>query len=97
MTLRCTIEIVPHGKESQKYDICRIDISNTGLIKNLGFGHEICSYNVKLYRHNNDFQQDAFKWPEWELVQEGDIPEHDRRDGCVSLVMKASELMENAL
>ena len=42
MTLRCVIEIVPHGEEQYKEPIFRLDISNQGLIRDEGFGHQVC-------------------------------------------------------
>lgn len=36
MTLRVTVEIVPHGDESSKYEIGRLNISNIGAAD---FGH----------------------------------------------------------
>ena len=33
------------------------------------------------------------KSKEWELEQEGEIAEHDRRDGAIELVRKATFLM----
>ena len=97
MTLRCTIEIVPHGDENQKSNICRLDISNQGQVRYLGFGHEVCGYSVKLFRYNNEAQQNMLKVPEWEFEIERSIEEHDRRDGAISLVQKATTLMENEL
>lgn len=97
MTLRCTIEIIPHRNEAYKSFICRLDISNQGLIRNNGFGHEVCKYSVKLWKHNNAMIRDLLKEKEWELSSEGEIAEHDRRDGAIELVRKASFLMKDKL
>jgi len=91
LTLRCTIEIVPHGDEERKSNICRLDISNVGRSIDYGFGHVHCDYSVKLFRYNNGPQQDILKVPEWELEQEDYVVAHDRRDGAVSLVHKATK------
>lgn len=97
MTLRCTIEIVPYGDENRKSEICRLDISNTGTVRDEGFGHQICSYSVKLFRHNNAMEQNVCGAPKWELIGQEKIKEHDRRDGAVALVKEACWLMEEAL
>lgn len=97
MTLRATIEIVPYGNEKYKSPICRLDISNIGVIRDEGFGHTICKYSVKLWKHNNPIVRDLLKEKEWELTSEGEIAEHDRRDGAIELVRKASFLMSDKL
>lgn len=97
MTLRATIEIIPHGNEEFKDVICRLDISNIGLVRSEGFGHDYCKYSVKLWKHNNPMIRDLLKEKEWSLSAEGEIAEHDRRDGCVELVRKAAFLMQNKL
>ena len=95
MTLRATIEIVPHGNEAAKRNIYRLNIHNVGLVRDLGFGHEICRYRV-------DVQAAIFKAEalgnmddpkEWETIDVDWIEEHDRRDGAVSLVGKAADLV----
>jgi hypothetical protein len=43
VTLRVTIEIVPHGEESQKYILSTVDVSNLGGA--LGF----CRYSATLF------------------------------------------------
>lgn len=97
MTLRCLIQIVPFGREEHKEDICRLDISNIKTVRNEGFGHEICKYSVSLFRYNNSTVRDLLKAEEWELTSEGEIAEHDRRDGAIELVRKATELMKDRL
>ena len=97
MTLRATIEIIPHGNEAYRDVICRLDISNIGMVENKGFGHEICNYSVKLWKHNNPMVRDLLKEKEWNLVSEGEIGGHDRRDGAIELVRKATELMKDKL
>jgi len=97
MTLRCTIEIVPYGEEKYKEPIFRLDISNIGLVRNEGFGHDVCRYSVRLFKHNNAMMRDIMKEKEWELSSEGEIAEHDRRDGAVELVRKAAFLMHDKL
>lgn len=97
MTLRCNIEIVPYGEEKEKYPIFRLDISNIETIRDEGFGHEICKYSVKKFRHLNPTMRQIFKTDkEWELEKEGEIAEHDRRDGAIELVRKACVLMNDA-
>jgi hypothetical protein len=97
MTLRCTIEIVPYGNEANKSLICRLDISNIEQLRDEGFGHQICKYSVKLFRHNNPNMRQLMEEKEWELSAEGEIAEHDRRDGAVELVRKATFLMKDKL
>lgn len=97
MTLRCTIEIVPYGVERNKHEICRLDISNIETIRDEGFGHTICKYLVRLFRHNNPVVRDLLKTTEWEHVADGEIAEHDRRDGAIELVRKATFLMHDKL
>lgn len=94
MTLRVNIEIVPYGNEEAVYPVFRIDISNLGMIRNLGFGHEICTYQADLYRYNNETQQNLLDAPTWEKVRSVSIEEHDRRDGSIELVRKATSLLE---
>lgn len=91
MTLRVLIQIVPFGDEERVEDLYRLDVSNTGLIKDLGFGHQICSYSVKLLKKNNKTMQRLLHSQEWELEQEGVVKEHDRRDGPLVLVQTALE------
>jgi len=86
MTLRVDISIVPYGVEDDIYQINRIDISNTGLIKDLGFGNVYCSYEAKLYeaplyaiRNGRD---------EEEPIDTIIIPEHNRKDGALELVKR---------
>lgn len=95
MTLRVTIAIVPFGDEAIKDDLFRMDISNTGLLRDEGFGHQYCSYDVKVYRHNNEVMQMILEADEWELEAEAKVDSHNRRDGAFALVQKASKLMED--
>lgn len=95
--MRATIEIVPYGDEEIKDAICRLDISNIETIREEGFGHTICKYSVRLFRHNNPIMRDLMKEKEWELSAEGEIAEHDRRDGAIELVRKACVLMKDRL
>lgn len=85
MTLRVTIEIIPYGVEDQKQSIFKFDIHNTGLVRNEGFGHEVCSYKAELFKYNNETMQKLLGSPEWEKEGEYVIKEHDRRDGMKSL------------
>lgn len=95
MTLRATIEIIPHGNENNKRNIYRLNISNVGLVRNEGFGNEICRYRVEV-------QAAIFKSPilnnmdeekEWETIDIDWIEEHNRRDGAINLVAKAANLV----
>ncbi len=97
MTLRCTIEIVPYGEEDRKEQLFRVDVSNTGLVRDEGFGHHICSYSVYVYRHNNPTMRDLLKMKEWELEYERTIPEHDRRDGALKLIETAIRSIEDVV
>lgn len=89
MTLRALIQIVPFGDENLTEDLYRVNISNTGKIRDLGFGNQICSYSVTLEKRNNTTVQHILGTPEWEIEQEVTIPEHNRRDGAVALVQTA--------
>jgi hypothetical protein len=96
MTLRVTLEIVPFGDETLKREIYRLDISNIGLVRNEGFGHEVCKYKVECYKtwYKSVINRDNPSPPdEWELVTTDFIEEHDRRDGAVALVQKATQLV----
>lgn len=88
MTIRVTIEIVPYGREDQKYPIFRIEGHNQGVVKNLGFGHEICKYDVELFRHHNEIEQTLLGVSEWQREGSFKIHEHDRRDGAVELARR---------
>ncbi len=94
MTLRCTLEIIPFGEEKNKEELFRFDISNIEFIRNLGFGNEICKYNVRVWRKNNQTMQNLLKYDEYTLEREFDIPEHNRRDGAIELVRKVAEIYE---
>ena len=89
MTLRVKLEIVPFGVESDSYEIFYMDISNTGTVRNMGFGHEICSYKFKIMKPVPPILiKDGVTH---EVYHEGIIPEHDRRDGPWVLVSKCLE------
>lgn len=87
MTLRVEISIVPFGDESGKYEIYRLDINNTGLVENLGFGHEICSYEYFLKRPIPEILRVKGGY-DYDTEVSGEIERHDRRDGSWSLVNK---------
>lgn len=93
MTLRATIEIVPYGDESQKREIYRLDVSNIGNLRNEGFGNEICRYKATLFGRVLDYFNPA-PGEKWEVIDVSFIEEHNRRDGAVSLIRKAAELLE---
>jgi len=88
MTLRATIEIIPYGDEESKREIFRLDISNIQLVERGAFGHDICKYSVKVYA------PESVQGSDMELIHEGVIDKHDRRDGAVALVAKAAELVK---
>lgn len=90
MTLRISIDIIPHGNEDQKYEIYRIDVHNTGLVKNLGFGHEICSYKAELFKKSTETMVNLLDYKEWEKEGEWIVKEHDRRDGSIELARKVT-------
>lgn len=94
MTMRVEVSILPYGSEKGKYELFRLDISNIGLVRNEGFGHEICKYFVKVYQHNNAVMREQYNLPEWEWLMEDVVEEHDRRDGSIALVAKAAKLVE---
>jgi hypothetical protein len=90
MTLRITIEVIPFGDEDQKQGIYKFDIHNTGLVRNEGFGHEVCSYKAEIFRFNTETIQDLLGSPEWEKEGEFVVKEHDRRDGAIELARKVT-------
>lgn len=99
MTLRVTLEIVPYGDENHKRSISRLNISNVGVVRDEGFGHLICRYQVEI-------QSAVFKAAalnnlddpdEWETLDYDWVEEHDRRDGAMALVAKAAKLVEERL
>lgn len=79
MTLRVRLEIVPFSIEEDTREIGRIDISNLRDVRNEGFGHVVCEYLWSLFDCDG------------ELVTDGKIPEHDRRDGALELIRKVLE------
>lgn len=94
MTLRADIEIVPFGQEEDKRQLYRLDISNVGLVRNDGFGHEIYRYRVELKGRILQIPGQPISKEEWEVIDVDWIEEHDRRDGAVALIAKAAKLME---
>jgi hypothetical protein len=90
MTLRVTIEIVPHGMEDQKQGIYKFDIHNTGVVRDEGFGHVVCSYKAELFKFNTETMQKLLGSQEWEKEVEYIIKEHDRRDGSIELARKVT-------
>lgn len=89
MTLRATIEIVPFGNEDNKSEIYRVDISNQGETKNLGFGNVYCDYSVKIFKKNLPYFIQKGE-EEWELeYEEMDAFNHNRKDGALVCVGKA--------
>ena len=88
MTIRVTIEIVPHGNENQKYPIFKIEGHNRGVVEDKGFGHVICKYDVELFRHHNETERMLLEVPEWEREGQFKIREHDRRDGAIELARR---------
>ncbi len=93
MTLRVTLDIVPFGDESGTYEIFHMDINNTGLVENLGFGHEICSYEYFVMKPVPYVLQGE-DGPFYEVYSRGKIPRHDRRDGPWHLVNLCLEDMK---
>lgn len=85
MTLRVTLEVVPFGEEGGKYEIFSVDINNTGLIEDRGFGHQICSYEFFVKRPIPDILRQP-EGPTHDIEGEGVVPSHDRRDGALRLV-----------
>lgn len=80
MTLRVRFEIVPYGDESQSYRINTIKVNNIGVVENLGFGNQICSYEYFLYQE--DILGDTTE------ITNGCISRHNRKDGAIELVKK---------
>ena len=80
MTLRCTLEIVPHGQEEDKLKIGVFNIHNVRTIEDLGFGNVYCEYRVDIKgtdKHEDD--TDVFR------------VHHNRRNGAEELVRKVLE------
>ena len=96
MTLRATIEIVPFGNENEKRSLYRLNISNVGLVRDMGFGHQVCRYKVEVQAAilKAAALQNLDEPKEWETIEVDWIDEHDRRDGAVALVAKAAKLVE---
>lgn len=90
MTMRISIDIIPFGEEDQKYGIFRIDVHNTGLVRDEGFGHAVCSYKAELFKYNNETMQKLLGSPEYEKEGEFIVKEHDRRDGSIELARKVT-------
>lgn len=96
MTLRATIEIVPFDDESLKRELFRLDISNIGTIRDEGFGNLICKYKATIYSRVLDYFKPK-PGEEWEVIFTDIIEEHNRRDGAVALVQKATKLFEERI
>ena len=81
MTLRVTLEIVPHGDESQKYLLSCLNISNMGRSDGQQYAHHesFCKYKVKQY----DFQDNNI------IVREHNrLINHNRQNGAWMLVSR---------
>lgn len=91
MTLRVEFKIIPYGEEKDIFDIFRLDISNTGVVKDMGFGHQVCSYDAKLFKRSAHTMVESLGYPEW--TEEFEIKEvlHDRRDGPLALAKNILE------
>ena len=76
MTLRVTLEIVPHGDEARKYNIGYLNIHNTG---DIGLG--LCSYKAQQFSDGETLLKET---------ADGTL-EHNRQEGAWVLVKKAIE------
>lgn len=85
MTLRMTLEIVPFGVEENKHEIYHIDMNNTGVIEDKGFGHVVCSYEYFLKKPIPPILMTQ-GGPTHEIEGQGVVPSHDRRDGALALL-----------
>lgn len=94
MTLRVDIGIDPFGSVSDHYPIFRLKISNEEVLEDKGFGHVVCRYKVQLLRHNNSTMRAVTDVKEWEIENECEVV-HDRRDGAIELVRKATEALSD--
>lgn len=88
MTLRVKFEIVPHGDEERVYEIATINISNTGLVEDRGFGHQICNYEYEVLQPIPEILVENVTH---EQSHTGMIGNHDRRDGAVELIRRVLE------
>lgn len=91
MTMSVSISIAPYGDRQAEYVIYRADISNQGVIRNMGFGHLICKYKYQIYKPVPPTLRKDPDVEEYELEAHGEIPEHDRRDGPWVLIQKMVE------
>ena len=79
MTLRVNLEIVPHGDETRKYNIGRLDIHNIG---DIGLG--LCSYKAQQFSDGETLLKET---------ADGTL-EHSRQEGAWVLVKKAIESLK---
>lgn len=79
MTLRVTLEIVPHGNELRKYCIGGLEIHNTG---NDGLG--LHSYHAQQFSDGGTILKETV---------DGTL-EHNRQDGAWVLVKRAIESLK---
>lgn len=88
-----TIEIDQYGEGHTIYPIYKLHIGNLEEVQNLGFGNVICNYVIQLYKTIPSTLREEDE-DEWELIHT-DYITHNRRDGAVELVRKATELMKD--
>lgn len=84
MTLRITVEIVPHGEESEKYTIGVVDVHNV-IQHGLGF----CEYQVELTEEVVTYAEGLYTGIETTVLP--DLVKHSRQDGYKVLVKKVFE------
>lgn len=83
MSTRIIIQSLPYDLEGDAYPIANLEIFHEGEVRNLGFGHSIGKYSYRMERcGTGSFMDD-------EMIYQGEIPEHDFRDGVLELVRKA--------
>lgn len=81
MTLRVTLEIVPHGQEDKKYPIYEVNIHNMGrsMLGDYKYDFEVGEYTDEMGEHG----------PEKIYTVEGSGQVHHvRRDGALELARK---------
>jgi hypothetical protein len=79
MTLRVTLEIIPHGDEIRKYSLGSIEIHNTG---DIGLG--LCAYHAQQFSDGDTILKETV---------DGTL-EHSRQEGPWVLVKKAIESLK---
>lgn len=79
MTLRVTLEIVPYGDETRKYNIGSLEIHNTG-----GIGFGLNSYHAQQFSDGGTILKETV---------DGTL-EHNRQNGAWVLVKKAIESLK---